>query len=641
MKPQRWQEVSRIFKSVIELKAEDRLSFIESQCGGDESLRREVELLIDSHQRAEAENFIQDPAAQRAAALLDLDGDAPEQAKDRLTSGQLIGHYLVIQKLGAGGMGEVYLARDTRLDRTVALKILAADVAADKRRMHRFRQEAKIASSLNQPNILTIFEFGEFETLHFLATEYIDGETLRDRLRGRSLKLSEIFDIATQILSALDAAHEAKIVHRDIKPENIMIRRRDQIVKVLDFGLAKLTEKSGSSTDTEAATEVLVKTTPGSLVGTVNYMSPEQAQILPLDERTDIWSTGVVIYEMISGRPPFRGVTSSHTIVDIIEREPAPLASVGSTKIHSELERIISKALAKNKDERYQTAKDMLIDLKKLGKQIDIETEIKRSESVGAHITSPATDKDTSARTASGGSSQRINKREERQSRTRVRLAASVGAIVIIGAVVIGFYAWRSSHPGVAAPASVLTATRNLSYWITVQKYRDGKPYEAPFKLASEINFENDYQVRLNVSSPQAGYLYILNEGPQLSDGLPSFVVLFPSPTANHGSAALAMDQQIQIPEKSWFQFDKQAGTEKLWLVFSAGAIAQLETLRAFVNPQFKGAIENPETTRGLKEFLEAHSVSKPIVERDDAKDETRLRASGDILVHVIKLAHH
>src|SRR3989442_1394934 len=196
-------------------------------------------------------------------------------------------------------MGEVYLARDTRLDRTVALKILPADVADDKRRMQRFKQEARIASSLNQPNIMTIFEFGEAGSLHFIATEYIDGETLRQHVSGKRITLPEIIDISIQVVAALDAAHEAKIVHRDIKPENIMIRRRDHIVKVLDFGLAKLTEKTPGrsakqSSDTEAATELLIRTMPGSVMGTVNYMSPEQARGSPVDQRTDLWSTGVV-----------------------------------------------------------------------------------------------------------------------------------------------------------------------------------------------------------------------------------------------------------------------------------------------------------------------------------------------------------
>src|SRR5258708_23972137 len=359
MEPERWQQISEIFKSAIALEPAERLAYVETHCGADDSLRRQVEMLIDSHQKADAEKFINSPAAERAAPLLVSKDSEAELSRNRLEKGQEVSHYLIIQKLGAGGMGEVYLARDTQLDRTVALKILPADVASDKRRMQRFKQEARIASALNQPNIVTIFEFNETDSLHFIATEYVDGETLRHHLRGTRVTLAEIIDISMQILAALDAAHEAKIVHRDIKPENVMIRRRDRVVKVLDFGLAKLTEKkTGSLSDTEAATEMLVKTVPGSVMGTVSYMSPEQAQGLTVDNRTDLWSTGVVLYEMIAGRPPFAGSTSSHTVVEILEKDPRRLAVVSSVRVPEELQRIVSKALDKNPDERYQTAKD-------------------------------------------------------------------------------------------------------------------------------------------------------------------------------------------------------------------------------------------------------------------------------------------
>src|SRR5437868_11649710 len=356
MQSERWQHISGIFKSALALEPEERAAYVANECGADESLRREVERLIESHHRADNENFIPSRAVAEVAFLGSDDSEA-EVTRDRLEKEQQLGHYRIIQKLGAGGMGEVYLAEDTRLDRTVALKILPANVASDKRRMQRFKQEAKLASSLNQPNILTIFEFGDTESLHFIASEYVDGATLREHLRGSQLKLPEIIDIGAQVVAALDAAHEAKIVHRDIKPENIMVRRRDGVVKVLDFGLAKLTEKtlrqSVGRSDSEVNTELLVRTMPGSVMGTINYMSPEQAKGLHLDERTDLWSTGVVIYEMVAGYLPFAGVTSSHTVVEILEKEPAPLTSSGTRKVPPELQRIVSKALAKNTGEGY------------------------------------------------------------------------------------------------------------------------------------------------------------------------------------------------------------------------------------------------------------------------------------------------
>ncbi len=380
MTPERWQQISRIFKSAMSLDGEARDDYLN---GVDSSLRDEVDKLLDSHRKASDEKFIDGIAAEANAALLIDEDELSEQHSPRLNKGQQLGSYVILDALGAGGMGEVYLAKDTRLDRTVALKVLSEDIASDERRMQRFRQEAKIASSLNQPNILTIFEFGEVEGLTFLATEYIDGETLREYLRAKKLKIAEILDITIQVLAALDAAHEAHIVHRDIKPENVMIRRRDHVVKVLDFGLAKATAERKPSTftmlESEAATEF--KTAPHVLMGTINYMSPEQAQAHAVDVRTDIWSTGVMIYEMVSGVMPFKGATVSHTIVQILEKDPVPLTQFAKRKAPEELQRIVSKALAKSPDERYQTAKDMLIDLRNLKKRLDVEAEIDRTSS--------------------------------------------------------------------------------------------------------------------------------------------------------------------------------------------------------------------------------------------------------------------
>ena len=294
-----------------------------------------------------------------------------------LPAGSKLGRYEIRSKIGEGGMGEVYLALDTKLGRKVALKILPADLASNQDRMRRFTQEAKAASALNHPNILTIYEIDETDSGDFIATEFIDGKTLRDRMRREPLKLSDVLEVAAQIASALSAAHDAGIVHRDIKPENIMVRR-DGLVKVLDFGLAKLTERlPPESVDTEAPTSV--KTDPGTVVGTAVYMSPEQARGVEVDARTDIFSLGVVIYEMVSGRLPFDGSTSSEVVASILgEKEPQLLARY-SREVPTELERIASKALRKNREERYQTIKDLLLDLKSLKQELEFERKLERS----------------------------------------------------------------------------------------------------------------------------------------------------------------------------------------------------------------------------------------------------------------------
>ncbi len=294
-----------------------------------------------------------------------------------LGAGTKLGRYEIRSQLGAGGMGEVYLAHDTELERIVALKLLPSNVASDQQRMHRFVQEAKAASALNHPNILTIHEIGRADGLRFITMEYIDGLTLRKHTAVTRMKPAEVLDVGLQVASALAAAHQAGILHRDIKPENIMIRH-DGIVKVLDFGLAKLTERQTGSTDTEAPTRALVNTGAGTVMGTAAYMSPEQARGQPVDARTDIWSLGVVLYEMVTGRMPFEGATASDVIASILDREPAPMARY-SREVPEELEWIVSNALTKDREGRYQTAKEMVMALRRLKQRLELDAEIERS----------------------------------------------------------------------------------------------------------------------------------------------------------------------------------------------------------------------------------------------------------------------
>ncbi len=292
-----------------------------------------------------------------------------------------ISHYRILEKLGAGGMGEVYLAEDMKLGRKVAIKILAEEYTTNRDRLNRFEQEACAASALNHPNILTIYEVGNDSGRHFIATEYIDGNTLRRKLGHSTVDTHQILDISVQVAGALEEAHAAGIVHRDIKPDNIMIRRNGY-VKVLDFGLAKLTESSTdkSPSDGEASTRVLVHTDAGVVMGTSHYMSPEQTRGKAVDARSDIWSLGVVMYEMVAGRTPFDGETSTDVIVAINQKEAPPLARF-APNVPPELEWIITKALRKDRDERYQTVKELLTDLRRLKQKVEFEAELERSVS--------------------------------------------------------------------------------------------------------------------------------------------------------------------------------------------------------------------------------------------------------------------
>ena len=297
-----------------------------------------------------------------------------------LSAGTKLGRYQIRSQLGVGGMGEVYLAQDTtELERLVAIKVLPGEFASDKARLQRFVQEAKTASSLNHPNILTIYEIGETDSTRFIATEFIEGQTLRQQIKESPVRLGEILDVAIQIASALASAHQAKIIHRDVKPENVMIRR-DGIVKVLDFGLAKLTERvQPELVESEAITQAAVKTDPGVVLGTAVYMSPEQARGLSVDERTDIFSLGVVLYEMIAGRLPFAGSTSYEVLASMLNvKAPLPLSRFVND-VPEELGRIVEKALRTDREQRYQTMKDLLLDLRSLKQRLEFTAELERS----------------------------------------------------------------------------------------------------------------------------------------------------------------------------------------------------------------------------------------------------------------------
>src|SRR5438046_4692983 len=317
MTPARFQTIEEIFLAALEQEPDQVSAFLDRACEGDAVLRREVEALLASDQRAG--RFIEKSAVGLATKVIE------NQQADSLI-GRTIGHYKISKAIGTGGMGDVYLATDVTAGRKAALKLLPARFTGDAERLKRFQQEARAVVALNHPNILTVYEIGEDHSTYYIASELIEGETLRQRLvRGR-MELGEAINVAIQVASALAAAHEAGIIHRDIKPENIMLRP-DGYVKVLDFGIAKLAEQEVPVAIPIDEALLLVETNLGSILGTVRYMSPEQARGAPVDKRTDIWSLGVVLYEMVTAHEPFTGETPAEAMHSILETEPPPLTS--------------------------------------------------------------------------------------------------------------------------------------------------------------------------------------------------------------------------------------------------------------------------------------------------------------------------
>jgi serine/threonine protein kinase/tetratricopeptide (TPR) repeat protein len=367
MTPERWQKVKEVFQDARQYSSGQRAAFLEVVCADDEDLRREVESLLAADNQSGS--FLDRPAA--AAAV-----DFFATKRVEYIPGSTVGSYQIERQIGQGGMGVIFLARDTRLGRPVALKLLQPHLTKDPQRLHRFRQEARAVSALNHPNILTIYETGEAGGVNFIATEFIDGLTVRGLMAAGQPTIKAALDIVLQVADALAAAHEAGVVHRDIKPENIMVRP-DGYVKVLDFGLAKLNERSYETRSDERFSAV--ETNPGVIMGTYTYMSPEQARGIEVDARTDIFSLGVVLYELITGQEPFTGPTSSDVVAALLHDEPPPLVRF-TPQTPVELQRIIDRALAKEIEARYPSITEMAADLKTLEQELEVGASIERAK---------------------------------------------------------------------------------------------------------------------------------------------------------------------------------------------------------------------------------------------------------------------
>jgi eukaryotic-like serine/threonine-protein kinase len=363
MTPERWAQIDQWLAQALERPEAERAAFLAAACAGDAELLHEVTSLLAAHQEAEAD-FLSTPALE--TAVRDLAANPPPSLV-----GTTLGHYSLLSVLGIGGMGEVYLAHDERMKRRLALKILPPQFVSDNARVERFAREARAVSALNHPNIVTVYEIGQLTGTHFIAMELVDGQTLREKIHTapQPLEAKEVIEIALQIAAALAAAHEAGIIHRDIKPENLM-QRRDDYIKVVDFGLAKLTEPERTLAETLADDSDPAATNPGAVLGTLRYMSPEQAQGQDVDGRSDLFSLGVVLYELLTGSPPFKGDRPAAILDAVVHHTPLPLTQLRSG-LSPKFEHLITRLLEKDRNSRYQSASELRAALKQLKGELD------------------------------------------------------------------------------------------------------------------------------------------------------------------------------------------------------------------------------------------------------------------------------
>jgi eukaryotic-like serine/threonine-protein kinase len=547
MNADQWQKIEQIFDEALLRKPEARDNFLKEACLGESALYDSVKALLASYEKDD--DFFEDSASALAA----------EMFSDRV--GETIGPYEVLSELGSGAMGVVYLAQDARLGRKIALKLLPSQFTNDKDRLRRFQQEARAASALNHPNILTVHEVEQRSGLHYIATEFVDGVTLRQHMNTRRMSLDEVLNIAIQVASALQAAHTAGIAHRDIKPENIMIRS-DGYIKVLDFGLAKLAEKDFSPASAE--------TNPGVVMGTPRYMSPEQARGFDVDLRTDIFSLGAVVYEMVTGKVPFDGLTTSDIIAALIKDEPEPM-SLSVPELPLVFEQVVNKALTKDLDLRYQTIAGFLSDLQRLRDEIQLNALV-RTNAEGSRFLFEDSGNQQTTRTRGLSSTDPQAQQRTKQLFTNISnkwtVGVSLGVLVVVATVaiaaVVSLNRGKSASIAKIGPLHSLT---NRDGFISATRFApdgkriiysagfDGKPLELFFTdvQGSESQSAGIQSAALKSVSRSGKIAVLFNFELNWSDGYNGTLVILPAEGGKPEVVMEGIDDAAFAPDGNTF----------------------------------------------------------------------------------------
>ena len=603
-------------------------------------------------------------AAQPDVAPTTLDPttvDTVQRAPKDLVGQVLNGRYAIQGELKRGGMGVVYLARDQQLhSRQVVVKVLLDEAYQSQYVVQKFRQEVEALSRIDHPGIVGIIDSGELPNGRpFIVMQYVEGVTLRSVMTSEGMNLERVAEVTKQVGRALASAHNRGIFHRDLKPDNIMLQdlgQGEEQVKIIDFGIAKV-----------KSSVVAPSTSLNLSPGTVAYMAPEQLSGRPITAATDIFALGAIVYEMVTGRKPFNPETGFELLQmqqTGVRVKPADLRP----SLPELAQGIILKALAFNPTDRQSTPREFgdsfaeaLTEPTATSRPVTQNPAVPPTQFVSEETPmargwanqpgrtiqvplQPASPLDPSAQQSSFGVP-RVNPsaaplgvadptRGSGGSRSKVALLLGVGALLLLifgGAGAWYLVSFRKT------PEPPLGAARNLNYGLTVQKMRDGKPYQDTFESSGQEIFENGWKFRMNIDSPQTGYLYLLNEGPS-ADNATTYNVLFPAPSTNSGSPYLAANQKV---ETGWMVFDENQGTEKFWLVWAADAVPELEAVKGVVNPQDKGEISDDGQRKAVKQFLEKHSAAELIAQKDKTNKLSNVKANGKVLVHRLELEHH
>ena len=571
-------------------------------------------------------------------------------------SGEVLnGRYVIQKEIKRGGMGVVYLALDQQLhSRPVVVKVLLDEAYQSEYVVQKFRQEVEALSRIDHPGIVGIIDAGELQNGRpFIVMQYVDGVTLRSVMSQEGMNLERTADLLKQVGRALAAAHDRGILHRDLKPENIMLQNLghgEEQVKIIDFGIAKVK-------DSVVAPSTSLNLSPG----TVAYMAPEQLNGRPITAATDIFALGTIAYEMVTGRKPFNPETGFELLqmqqagvrVKPVDLRPSlPLKAQES----------ILKALNFNPGDRHQGPREFGEELSRAFAQEGTGSGVSTAESAElppTQLPAPLVSEETPFAKAATGpvnktiqvpfqpappinpSAAQLGFADKSSASPKSRSGLVVGLVVIslilAAAVIAIWYAGRERTEGGDTPPPVPGTERQMSYGLTVQKMRSGKPYQEPFESSGQEIFENGWKFRMSLVSPQSGYLYLLNEGP-VAGGKITYNMLFPAPSTNDGSPQVGADQKIQT---GWMVFDEHQGTEKFWMVWSDKAVTELEAVKGVVNPDDKGAISDSDQLKAVQEFLDKYSSPKPHVEKSASRKETEVKRKGDVLVHLMELEHH